>query len=86
MPCLGFLAGSNCPHYDGEAERRPTYERLIAAGRIEPGYACDDGAALHFIGTELRGAIASRPAANAYRVDSSEGGVRETLLDISRLQ
>ena len=23
LPCLGLLAGSCCPHYDGEAERRP---------------------------------------------------------------
>ena len=25
LPCLGFLPGSFCPHYDGEAERRPTF-------------------------------------------------------------
>ena len=86
MPCLGFLAGSNCPHYDGEAERRPTYERFVAVGEIEPGYACDDGAALHYIGTELRGAIASRPAAHAYRVDLSDGRVRESKLEITRLR
>ena len=24
---LGLLPGSACPHYDGEAERRPTYRR-----------------------------------------------------------
>ncbi len=86
MPCLGFLAGSNCPHYDGEAERRPTYERLIARGEIEPGYACDDGAALHYVGTELRVAIASRPAAHAYRVDLVDGRAREHKLEITRLR
>ena len=26
---LGVLAGSACPHYDGEAERRPTYLDLV---------------------------------------------------------
>ena len=29
---LGFLAGSACPHYDGEALRRPRYRELVAAG------------------------------------------------------
>lgn len=25
LQCLGFLAGSCCPHFDGEIERRPSY-------------------------------------------------------------
>lgn len=25
IDCLGFLTGSNCPHYDGESNRRPSY-------------------------------------------------------------
>jgi len=34
MPCLGLLAGSNCPHYDSEGERRPTFRKLFANARI----------------------------------------------------
>ena len=67
MMALGFVSGSNCPHYDGEKERRPAYRRLIAAGELAPGYACDDGVALHYIGTELAEIVTSRPAAAAYR-------------------
>ena len=29
---LGFLAGSACPHYDGEERRRPVYQELVAGG------------------------------------------------------
>ena len=29
---LGFLAGSACPHYDGEALRRPRYRELVDGG------------------------------------------------------
>ncbi len=47
MACLGFVADSCCPHYSGEAERRPSYERMVAKGEIASGYAIDDGAALH---------------------------------------
>ena len=67
--CLGFLAGSNCPHYDGEAQRRPVYTRLVADGDLPPGYACDDGAALLYRGTDLAEVVAARPGAAAYRVE-----------------
>ena len=49
---LGFLPGSHCPHYDGEAQRRPRYHGLVAEG-LPGGFAADDGAALHFVGTDL---------------------------------
>jgi peptidase E len=68
MGCLGFLPGSNCPHYDSEIERRPTYQRLIGQRRLGPGYAADDGVGLHFRGSELHRIVSSRPQASAYRV------------------
>lgn len=71
---LGFLAGSHCPHYDGEAERRPHYQRLVADGRLPAGYAADDGAALIFRDAELEEVVASRPAARAFRVEPGPNG------------
>jgi dipeptidase E len=68
MECLGFLPGSACPHYDGEARRRPVYTRLVAAG-LPAGVAADDDVALHYVGTELREAVTSREGAAAYRVE-----------------
>ncbi|WP_026906750.1 Type 1 glutamine amidotransferase-like domain-containing protein [Paucisalibacillus globulus] len=68
LTCLGLLKGSNCPHYDGEVNRRPSYQELIAKGKIKSGIATDDGIALHFIDQELREVISSRPDAMAYKV------------------
>lgn len=68
MPCLGFLTGSNCPHYDSEAGRRPTFRKLIAAGRIPDGVAADDGVALHYVDGKLAKVVSSRPRAKGYRV------------------
>ena len=65
---LGLLPGSFCPHYDGEELRRPVYRSLVDDG-FPPGYAADDGAALHFEGTELREIVTTRPGATGYRVD-----------------
>ena len=65
---LGFLPGSACPHYDGDERRRPVYTELVANG-FPPGYAADDDAALHFVGTELLEVVSTRPEARAYRVE-----------------
>jgi len=65
---LGFLAGSHCPHYDGEPQRRPLYHRLISEGKLPPGFAADDGAALVFRGMTLSECVSSRPAAGCYLV------------------
>jgi peptidase E len=74
---LGLLPGSNCPHYDGEAQRRPTFHREIAAG-LPAGIAADDFCGLHFAGTDLVEAVSSQPGAGAYRVGLADGAVRET--------
>ncbi len=48
MQCLGFLKGSHSPHYDAEPGRRPLYQKLIASGKMKPGYACDNNAGIYF--------------------------------------
>ncbi len=78
---LGWLAGSNCPHYDGEAERRPAYQAFVKRGTLPAGYAADDGAALHFIGRRLVRIVSSRPNAKAYRVTRAGRGVFEEALE-----
>jgi len=77
LKCLGFLKGSNCPHYDGEANRRPSFHRLLSSNQIGPGLACDDGVALHYIGEELHRIVSSRPNARAYRLAKESGSVKE---------
>jgi peptidase E len=64
---LGFLPGSACPHYDGEAQRRPVYERLVRNG-FPAGIALDDGAGAHYIGTELQVVVASETGPGGYLV------------------
>ena len=73
---LGMLPGSFCPHFDGEESRRPVYRELVENG-FPPGYAADDGAALHFVGTELHEVVAVGSGARAYRLEPGS----ETPLD-----
>jgi dipeptidase E len=82
---LGFLQGSACPHYDGEPQRRPTFHRFVVEGSLPDGYAADDGAALHFEGTNLVEVVASRPNARAWRVACVDGQLLESPLGVRSL-
>jgi dipeptidase E len=81
---LGLLPHSNCVHYDAEPQRREEYRRFVGDG-MRPGYAADDGAALHFRGKELARVVSSRPRARAYRVEPVDDEVVETPLDVEYL-
>ncbi|MEK4079739.1 MAG: Type 1 glutamine amidotransferase-like domain-containing protein [Solibacillus sp.] len=74
--CLGFLKGSNCPHYDGETERRPAYHKLMETNKLHSGIALDDGVAIHYKEKEIHKIVSSRPNAKAYSV-SLEKGITE---------
>jgi peptidase E len=70
---LGLLPWSNCVHLDEDPERESAYRRLLLDG-MSPGYACENGAALHFSGERLARVVSSRPAARAYRMRRAAAG------------
>ncbi len=80
LPCLGFLKGSCCPHFDGEAERRPAFTRMLANEEISPGIALDDLVMAHFEDDGLARVISTSATANGYLMGSnSEAPVSEML-------
>lgn len=81
LKCLGLIKGSNCPHYDGEADRRPSYHKLLAANKISNGLATDDGVALHYRDNEIFQVISSRPQAKAYKVEYIDNQIIETVIE-----
>jgi peptidase E len=77
---LGLLPHSACVHYDAEPCRREAYHRFLADGMAD-GYALEDGAALHFVGSELANVVRSRDTARAFRVTTAgETPLGETVL------
>jgi dipeptidase E len=78
---LGFLPYSNCVHYDAEPERRAEYQRFVADG-MRPGFAAEDGVALHFRGTSLERVVSSRPDGGAFLVERDGERARETRLEV----
>jgi dipeptidase E len=81
VKCLGFIKGSHSPHYDREAPRRPTYQRLIGSGQMKPGYACDNDAGIYFEDNEVKRVVSTRAGAKAYYVSVVNGAVVEKVLE-----
>lgn len=77
---LGFLKGSNCPHYHTETGRRLLYLKMIEEGQLLPGYACDETAGLYFEGTRLKRVISQNIADKAYKIDVINDKVEEIVL------
>ncbi len=77
---LGLLQGSHCPHFDGEAQRRPLYHELVGSGTLAPGIAIDDDAAAHYVDEQLREVLSSRAGAGAYLLTRESSGAKETPL------
>jgi peptidase E len=83
---LGLFKPSYCPHYDSEEQRRPLYQSLIADGTLPAGFACDDGAAAHFVDDALAGIVADSPDARGYFVERTrDRAAMETVLDTRML-
>ncbi|MGA2210356.1 MAG: peptidase E [Acidimicrobiales bacterium] len=78
---LGFLPFANGVHYDGEEQRRPLVQRLVAEGTLPLTFATDDGVGLHYVGTDLVEAVTSLPGKSGWRIESNgAGGMTEARL------
>ena len=69
---LGLLPGSFCGHFDLEDGRVGVYTDAVASGDLAGGWACDDGAGVHFADGELVGCIADTPGKRVFSVQPSE--------------
>lgn len=81
VKCLGFLRGSHSPHYDAEPGRRPLYQKLIASGEMQAGYACDNDAGIYFEDNDVKRVVATRVGAKVYHVTAMGGKASERVLE-----
>jgi peptidase E len=72
---LAFLPFSNGVHDDlPDQPRRTSYRSLVASGTLAGGYATEDGAALHYVGTEFREALGAWHGRRAWKVGPDGNG------------
>ncbi len=81
VTALGFIDAFHCPHYDVEADRKPSLKNMM---QKHPGVAIaiEDCAALEIIGDEYR-IINSNGKANAYKVYWKNGKFHEEIIEKS---
>jgi dipeptidase E len=65
---LSWFSGSFCPHAQ-QPGRLDAYAASVRDGTLAPGWAVDDGAALHFVNGTLSRVIAASDAARVFTVD-----------------
>jgi dipeptidase E len=69
---LGWIPEAACPHFDGEAERRPSLVRWVGGGELPTTHAADDYAAFHYVrkgkSVVLHRCIKSKLSAGCYAV------------------
>jgi peptidase E len=80
---LGLLPYSNGVHDDFPGQpRRETYRRMVGDGTLPAGYASEDGVGLHYVDTDLHGAVSIRPGKHAWWVEpTSDGAVQEKAIE-----
>ncbi len=82
---LGFIGGSACPHYLGEADRREKYIGWVASGELPDGYAVDEHAAIVMRDGELVEAIAEQPNRPVFHVRREGDRVIEEPISVRML-
>jgi dipeptidase E len=65
---LGWFPGSFCPHAQ-QPGRLDAYAASVRDGSLAPGWALDDGAALHFVNGSVSRVIAADDRARVHTVD-----------------
>ncbi len=77
MPCLNFIKGTCCPHYDEEPERKPAVKNFLLKNKIKNVYAVDGGAALHIKDEKIFKSVIFKKDKSSYLVDIKKKNINE---------
>ena len=75
---MNIIKGTCCPHYDEEAERRPTVKKLIVLKKLKNVYAVDGGAALHIKNEKQFKSVFFKKDKSSYEVSLDKQNFVET--------
>ena len=77
MDCLDFVPECCCPHYDGEADRRPSVHDMIKNNKFLSCLAVEDGAAIHYKDGRLLTSVSFYKDKKSYLVKNTSSGIVE---------
>ena len=77
LPCLDFISGTCCPHYDEEPSRIPYVKRLLHEKKITNCISIEGGSAIHFIDGKAFKNVSFKNNKNTYNVFLEDNDVVE---------
>jgi dipeptidase E len=81
MPCLEFVDGVCCPHYDEEPERRPATKKLLTNNVHQEIIGIEGGCALHIQDGNAFKAVRFSENKNSYRVTAKDNKIVESPIE-----
>jgi len=80
IDCLSFTKGNCCPHYDEEAERKPSLSNFILNKQINECFAIEGGCALHIKNDAVFKAVSFKEEKNSFLVKEEDEKIIESVL------
>ena len=68
LPCLDFISGTCCPHYDEEPSRIPYVKKILLEEKVTNCISIEGGSAMHFIDGKPFKNISFKNNKNTYNV------------------
>ncbi|WP_269610405.1 peptidase E [Prochlorococcus marinus] len=78
LPCLDFIKGTCCPHYDEEPSRIPYVKKIIMEKKITSCISIEGGSAIHFIDGEPFKNVSFKNNKNTYNVFLNNNDIVES--------
>ena len=68
LPCLNFISGTCCPHYDEEPARIPYVKKILLEEKLTNCISIEGGSAMHFIDGKPYKNVSFKNNKNTYNV------------------
>ena len=68
LPCLNFISGNCCPHYDEEPARIPYVKKILLEEKLTNCISIEGGSAMHFIDGKPFKNVSFKKNNNTYNV------------------
>ena len=81
LPCLNFISGTCCPHYDEEPSRIPYVKKIILEEQINNCIGIEGGSAMHFVDGKPFKNISFKNNTNTYNVFLEKNNIIENPFD-----
>jgi len=81
LPCLDFISGTCCPHYDEEPSRIPFVKKILLEKQITNCFSIEGGSAMHFIDGKPFKNVSFKNNKNTYNVFVNNNDVVEKPFD-----